>query len=334
MRYIAKYFMVFSFILSGCAAFLRTETKSKDIFMQYALKRIPNSVESKWMIEHTFKPYTAELFRLYLKSKGIKVPDTIWFDFSHAVKWVNNHKDLFRDTTKIKEMILIFREIGNSSGLIISRRVERARFEWEMQIGDRTIYWYDFPRKIMAVFPEKVVYYRGPFCREGKNKDRILIAFPSINSGYIKPLNSTYYWDQPEGVDSILIFFYEGKWDKDKMEYLIHHPVMGSISEPILSQFINDYCIRFANNMYFLKDGTWYRVRIYSKVYFEEHIVNWDESKDAIFGSFTEDSSVYVWGKLKIKDRVYYTRHFSDSVFRDVLKFVEKHRRDIVRSGR
>ncbi len=333
MKQIVKHLVLFSFILSGCTAFLHIRTRPEDVFMQYALRRIPNRAENKWMIEHTFKPYTAELFRLYLKSKGIKVPDTIWFDFSNAVKWVNNHKDLFRDTTKIKEMILIFREISNSSGLIISRRVERARFEWEMHIGDKTIYLYDFPRKIMAVFPEKVVYYRGPFCREGKDKDRILMTFPSEFSGYIKPLNSPYYWHQPD-VDSILIFFYEGRWDKDKMEYLMRFPWIGKKGEPILSQFIDDYCIRFASNMYFLKDGAWYRVRIYSKAYYEEYIVNRTKAIDIIDRTFTEDPSVYIWGKFKIKDKVYYTRHFSDSVFRDVLKFVEKHRRDIVRSGR
>jgi len=166
---------------------------------------------------------------------------------------------MFGDTLFMKEMLSIFTEIAMSTGLVITDRIERARFEWEMNLKDTTIYFYWEPRKIMAVLNRKVTYFIGPFCKEGKNKGRILIAFPSRLSGLIKPFNSP-WWGTERGIDSVLVFFYEGRWDIGDTTHLklIHFVSMGPDANSILCQFVDNDCIRYMTGMYFLKDGRWH----------------------------------------------------------------------------
>ncbi len=324
MKRLVKYSILLTFILAGCASFLYT--KSEDIFVRRALRRVSGEYPAEWLMRHTFLPYTAEMMRIYLKSRGYKVPDTTWFNYYYGKKWVLSHKSMFKDTLFMQEMLNIFTEIGRSTGIIITDRIERGKFEWEIDLGDTTIYWYAEPRKIMAVFTREVVYFTGPFCREGRNRRRILIAFPSSLSGCINPFNSPYRGKE-EDADSVLVFFYEGRWDRGHLKYLLSQEPMGPDANPILCQFIERDCIRYMTGMYFLKNGRWYFAYPFSRRLYEH-------PTDAIGWDVEEDPSFYMWGKTRKDYRMYYRPPFSDTLFRDIIKFVEKHAGDVIRSGR
>ena len=321
MRYAILIFLMFSI---GCSIIFYNEYK-RDIFIQRAYQRSLKVYIDEWAIKHTMMPYAAELMRLYLKQKGIKVPDTIWFDYGKGKKWVISHKNMFKDTVEMQGILSLFHAISQSSGVILSHRIERARFEWEICLGKDTLYWYAAPRKIMAVFLGKLIYFRGPFCNEGKNKRRVLIAFPSDLSGIIKPVNSPYIGHT---TDSVLVFFYEGRWDERKRKELKSiggGPAgpLGSSTDPNFSQFVEWNCIRYMRSMYFLKDGMWYFAYPFSlKLY--------NHPTDAISWEVTEDPSFYMWGKSKKDYYCYYQPPFSNETFHDVMKFLNEHIKDVV----
>jgi len=331
MRGVVRYLVLLSFILSGCVSFW--QSRSGDMFIEHALRKAHSDYtsvwqyKSEWEVKHTFLPYAGEMMRIYLKSRGYEVPDTTWFDYYSAKEWVLSHKTMFGDTLFMNEMLSIFTEIARSTGLVITDRIERARFEWEINLKDTAIYWYEMPRKIVAVFNKKVTYFVGPFCKEGKNKSRILIAFPSYFSGLIKPINSPWWGEEEDDIDSVLVFFYEGRWERTHLKYFIS-PERWWPANPILSWFIDNNCIRYMAAMYFLKDGRWYYAYPFSKVLYEN-------PRDAIGWHVAEDPSLYMWGEL-MKD---YERRllgkstersFSDTLFRDIVDFVEKHKGEIV----
>lgn len=324
-----KLILLFVLFAGGCSIISRNPNE-EDIFIERAYERSLKVYENEWLIQHTMVPYAAELMRLYLKQKGINVPDTTWFDYGKGKEWVISHKDMFKDTVEMQGILSLFHAISQSSGVILSNRIERARFEWEMDLGKDTLYWYASPRKIMAVFLGKLIYFRGPFCNEGKNKRRVLVAFPSDHSGRIKPINSPYYWEHIP-IDSVLIFFYEGRWDEkdeERRKELISFGggpagALGSSTDPNFSQFVEWNCIRYMRSMYFLKDGMWYFACPFS-------IKLYNHPTDAIAWNVADDPSFYMWGKSKKDYYWHYQPPFSNETFHDVMKFLNEHIKDVV----
>ncbi len=153
------------FLSLGCSILYKEHFPKRRLLKQRLSRTSEISHEfsrylSRWALKNTMAPYAAELMRLYLKEKGFHVPDSIWYDMRMADSWFNSHKDSLRDTSYVNDIRRVFRVISRGTYLVITRRVERARFEWERICRDKSkkmgkFYDYMFPKKIMAVFQRR-----------------------------------------------------------------------------------------------------------------------------------------------------------------------------------
>ncbi len=317
--------------------------KKKDNF---DLRHIEGYV-GRWMLKHEVGGYVAaQLLKMYLLEKGIKVDDEEWRDMDVAKKWLNAHKDYFSDSLIVGELIRLFSRIGISTGMVISGRMERAYFGWEFDFGkEERLYWYPEPRKVMALMMGHLEYFTGPYCKYGRDNKRILITFPSGESGLISPVNSVIPWRGPQHVDSVLVFFYEGKWED--MEFLrklnqLHatmgvHIYTGMGAETFISHFISKECVRYTNGIFFLKDSIFYYAYPLS-------VELYRHPTDAILPEVTEDPSIYVWGeRIRRKDTMKGIPYFDPrpagpsfryTTYLDVMNFIRRHKKDLKRIRR
>ncbi len=158
----------------------------------------------------------------------------------------------------------------------------------------------------------------GHGCTYGIDKDRILIAFPTSETGYIESINGGYgpSYDTP-----ILLVVKEGHMDifnaegAEKINFCtLSYLPFGYGGENLFSQIVGDGCLRFAEGMFILKqDKMWYMMRPYSKELYE-HPTDMVTLENSV-----ETPSIY---------RIYREFSFSDSVFNDVVNFIKRMKKE------
>lgn len=296
----------------------------KNKLKTYALNRVYSDM-NRLEILNTLLPYSGELLRIYLKEKKCKVPDTTWYDIEQARIWILSHKELFKDTLYVKDVISVFQALKLSNGIIITRRVKRAKFEWEMKARDGYIYIPE-PRKIMVAYPDRVVYFKKildkvPYCGNPSERNRMLFTFrtyPHV-SGLIMGIDLT---KEKTMGEAILIPFMETKysWREIKIKDM---PFLWEK----LTRMINDSCIRYADRFYILKDGRWYATFPILKSELEELKKNGYKPirrSDAVME--TDELSVlpstYIIFDSPEKGKKLYELSFSNKAFEDVLRFL------------
>jgi len=345
--------ILFSCLFSSSDAHSRYNfNKYQKHFIEKALKKPLDSLSEDEVMEfwdgpdaagarYTIGIYLAELMRRYFRERGLSVPDTTWYNFWVAYRWLESNEDFKRDS--VNNYILNFFEYFlyydyGRSGVMFTKRLENIRIEKRIKVrldyfgGPKK--WDSFltlcPRQVVAVY-NPLIYHFGDGCnmeeiwRNMAVKDTgILLTWRPRVPGIVRDiiLNEV---NGGEGLSEgklLLISYTSGKavprWrtaaPSSDSEYSFalwgNFTLMDIVSD-------NDTCVKAIKTIAVLKEDGWHRVKPVTKRRLEDYFrakregfVILDEADIAPF----EELVYFVSPKVI----------FTDDVVQSVLKFIRK----------
>jgi len=340
-------------LLSCCFPFFRAHSrynfnKYQKHFIEKALKKPLDSLSEDEVMEfwdgpdaasarYTIGIYLAELMRRYFKERGVGVPDTTWYNFRTAYRWLESNSGSTIDSANVKYILNFFKFLSRGkSGVMFTKRLENIRIERRLKArvdlpglckrGEYFISWE--PRQVVAVY-DPLIYHFGDGCnmeeiwREMAVKDTgILLTFRPIHAGivpdYIIEENGGLGGHLSEG-KLLLISYTSGKaiplserWRRSMFEVFWG----GFGMQDLVSD--DDSCIKAIRGMAVLKEDGWHYVGLFPpnegiKEYLERRRKTGEALIDVDYDPMGE-SAYYVDPKVI----------FTDDVVQSVLKFIRK----------
>ena len=317
-------------------------------FIEKALKKSLESLSEDEIMEfwdgpdaagarYTIGIYLPELLRRYFKKRGLSVPDTTWYDFWWARKWLESNEDFKRDS--VNKYILnffkyfLYYDYGRS-GVMFTKRLENIRIERRLKArvdfpkrfkkGEYFISWE--PRQVIAVY-DPLIYHFGDGCnmeeiwRDMAVKDTgILLTWRSYCTGIIGDIildGVRGEGDLSEG-KLLLISYTSGKAVPltERWRISLFEVFWGGFGmQDLVSD--DDSCIKAIREIAILKEDGWHRVYPIVKECLDEALDETGfnfQALDAVLYDPLGRAIYYVFPEVI----------FTDDVVQSVLKFIRR----------
>jgi len=338
-------------LLSCCFPFFRAHSrynfnKYQKHFIEKALKKPLDSLSEDEVMEfwdgpdaasarYTIGIYLAELMRRYFKERGVGVPDTTWYNFRTAYRWLESNSGSTIDSANVKYILNFFKFLSRGkSGVMFTKRLENIRIERRLKArvdlpglckrGEYFISWE--PRQVVAVY-DPLIYHFGDGCnmeeiwREMAVKDTgILLTWRYHCTSIIGDVildRMKRGGDLNEG-KLLLISYTSGKaiplserWRRSMFEVFWG----GFGMQDLVSD--DDSCIKAIRGMAVLKEDGWHRVYPIAKECLDEALDETGfnfQALDAVLYDPLGRAIYYVFPEVI----------FTDDVVQSVLKFTRK----------
>ena len=315
-------------------------------FIERALKKSLESLSEDEIMEfwdgpdaagarYTIGIYLAELMRRYFKERGLSVPDTTWYNFRTAYRWLESNSGFTIDSANVKYILNFFKFLSRGkSGVMFTKRLEnirierrlKARVDFPRRCKKGEYFILGMPRQVVAVY-DPLIYHFGDGC----NMEEIWRNMAVKDTGILLTLRSRHTGI----VGDIILDGVRGEGDLSEGKLLLISYTSGkavplterwriSILEVFWGGFgmqdlvsDDDSCIKAIRGMAVLKRDGWHRVYPIVKECLDEALDETGfnfQALDAVLYDPLGRAIYYVFPEVI----------FTDDVVQSVLKFIRR----------